>query len=431
VTARRPVAARRRLLLLRAGLALAGLAGVVPLAGCSADTSAPSLADVRALLDRHAAAVRQHDHAAFAADLDTAAPAAGFRAAQLAAFGNLERLPLRSWSYRVESRTNDREAERAATRHFGTPAIIVQIALRYALRGVDRIPTAHDVWWTFVRHDGRVVVAADNGLQNAGGVSWRGPWDFGRLDVLRGPHSLVLGHPQFAAALRQVRDAVEAAVPAVTAVWGPAWSQDVAAVVPASQQELTAQTGQSSDVTTQVAAVAVSDGQDPVSGTVYGQRLLVNPGALARLSPLGRRIVIRHEITHIASAGATTAASPQWLVEGFADYVGNLGNPQPVRVIAGELRADVRRGKLPTALPAGDQFATDGQSAQAYEGAWLACRLIARTAGQPGLVRFYRMVGAAAADQDAAVAAALHSVLHETTAQFTARWRAYLRAELG
>jgi hypothetical protein len=422
---------RRRPTLRAALLSLFVLAGMT-VAGCSGpDKSAPSLADVRALLARHGAAVLHHDRTAFVADLDTAGKAAQFRRQQLSAFGNLIRLPLASWSYHVESRTDSRGAESAASKKFGTAAVIVRLSLRYALRGVDRVPTSHELWWTFVRHDGRVVVAADDGLANAGGVSWQGPWDFGRLDILRGAHSLVLGHPANDAALRQVRATVESAVPVVSAVWGSGWSQDVAVVVPSSDAELAAQTGQSTQVvTTEVAAVAVSDGADPLTGALYGQRLIVNPVALAKLSDVGRQITIRHEITHIAAARSTTAASPQWLIEGFADYVGNLDSGQPVRTVASELRVDVVHGKLPTTLPTQDSFVTDGESAQAYEGAWLACRLIAEHAGQQGLVRFYRLVGASSGDADGAVAAALQRVLHETTSRFTAQWRAYVEAQL-
>lgn len=412
-------------------LALGLLSGLL-VAGCSSspDRSAPSLTDVRAVLARHGSAVLHHDRQAFVADLDTAVGAADFRSRQISAFGNLVRLPLTSWSYRLEGRTDSRAAESAAGRAFGTGAVIVRVALRFALRGVDRIPTSHDLWWTFVRQAGRVVVAADDGLVHAGGTSWQGPWDFGRLDVLRGPHSLVLGHPDAGAALRAVQATVEAAVPAVSAVWGPRWTQDVAVVVPSSEAELEAQAGQSPDATLQVAAVTVSDGADPLTGVVYGQRLIVNPAALARLSRIGRQIVVRHEITHIAAAAATTQASPEWLVEGFADYVGNLDSGQPVTTAASELRADVRHGRFPRTLPGPDAFATAGESAQAYEAAWLACRLIAQRAGQTGLVHFYRLVGASAAEPDGAVAAALRRVLHEGTAQFTAQWRAYVRAEL-
>jgi hypothetical protein len=251
------------------------------------------------------------------------------------------------------------------------------------------------------------------------------------LAVRRGAHSLVIGHADAADALDGIRSTVDAAVPVVTSVWGTDWSQDVAVIVPSTDAELLAQAGQSSDATLTVAAAAISDGQDPVTGDVYGQRLIVNPAALRQLSSIGQQIVVRHEITHIASAAATSAASPTWLVEGFADYVGNLDSGQSVTTTAAELTADVRHGRVPSALPTAGAFSTEGQSAQAYEGAWLACRLIAQRAGQDGLVRFYRVVGASPLSSDAAVAAGLRRVLHESTAQFTAAWRTYLIAQLG
>jgi hypothetical protein len=425
VTERRPV--------LRAGaLALAAVASVLA-AGCSSsapDRSAPTMDAVRTVLARLGAAVRQHDRGAFLDQIDSEARSSAFRARQAAMFTNLVKLPLTTWTYRLEGETDSKEAERAATRTFGTGAVIVRVALRYALRGVDRIPTHHELWWTFVRHDGKVVLAADNGLIHAGGASWQGPWDFGPLIVRRGPHSIVLGHPQSADVLPGIEATVEAAVPAVTAVWGPDWAQDVAVIVPASDAELLAQSGESSDASLTVAAAAASDGQDPLSGAVYGQRLIVNSAALAQLSAIGQQIVIRHEITHIAAAPATSATSPTWLVEGFADYVGNLDSGQPVTTTASELAADVRHGRVPRTLPTPDEFSTQGQSAQAYEGAWLACRLIAQRAGQPGLVHFYKLVGASPQTSDAAVQAAFHAVLHETTAQFTAQWRRYLTAQL-
>jgi hypothetical protein len=399
--------------------------------GCSSrDTSAPTLGDVAALLARHARAVLHHDRTAFLADISTGNRSAAFRRAQAADFANLVQLPLTRWTYRSESRTDDRGAEVAAGKKFAAKAIVVRISLRYALRGVDPIPTAHELWWTFVRQDGHVVIAADDDLANAGGVSWRGPWDFGPLDIVDAAHGLVLGRLQDDVALHAIAGDVDSAVPAVSAVWGGGWSQDVAVLVPTSSEELSADVGASSQVSSDTAALAVSDGQDPLTGRVYGQRLVVNPGAFAALSALGRRITIRHEITHLASADATGPASPRWLVEGLAEYVGNLGSGQPVRAAASELRAQVVHGSLPRSLPADAAFDTAGESAPAYEEAWLACRLIAARAGQRGLVQFYRFVGGSPSGPAAAVAAALRSVLHETTGQFSAQWRNYLNSEL-
>jgi hypothetical protein len=293
------------------------------------------------------------------------------------------------------------------------------------------VPTRHDLWWTFVRTGGTVRLAGDTDLADAGGTSWRGPWDFGRLVVVTGARSLVLGHPADRSRLPAIADTVDAAVPDVSDVWGTDWTQNVAVLVPDSAAELTAAVGASSSITAQVAAVAVSDGTDPVSGAVYGQRLIVEPASLTQLSALGRRILYTHEITHIAAARATSDVEPHWLVEGFADYVSNLHSGQSVATIAAELRADVRAGKVPDALPAAADFETASTAAQAYEESWLACRLIAARVGPAGLVRFYKLVGSTPGDGEQALASALGKVLHETTAQFTTQWRNYLQSQLG
>lgn len=390
----------------------------------------PTLAEVRSLLARHGAAVRAHDRAAFLADLDSSSAARGFRGRQAAEFANLIKLPLTTWTYSVEAPDRDPGARAAAARKYGVPALIVEVQLRYALRGVDATPTRHDLWWTFVRRDGRTTLAGDTDLAASGGTTWRGPWDFGPLDVVRGSACLVLGHPDDDAALHTIAAVVDAAVPAVTAVWGPHWTRFVGVLVPASTAELDADVGPTTSVTADIAAVAVNDGTDAVSGAVLGQRLVVEPSSLTKLSAVGRRIVYTHEITHIADATATSDLTPRWVAEGFADYVGNLTSGQRVTTIAAELRADVRRGKVPQDLPVDADFDTASSAAQAYEGSWLACRLIANRVGQAGLVRFYRDVGAANSDTNQAVAAALREVLHETRAQFVAQWRAYLVREL-
>jgi hypothetical protein len=411
-------------------LAGAGLASCTSSGGAPQRTGPPTRGEVSSLLDRHAHAVLGHDRGAFLADVAGGRPAAAFRAGQAREFGNLTRLPLTAWSYRVVAVDNDKQARTAATKKYGAPAVIVQVTLRYALRGVDPAPTRHDLWWTFVRAGGKVQLAGDRDLEAAGGTSWQGPWDFGPLVAVTGAHSLVLGHPGDRAQLQVIADTVDAAVPDVTAVWGTDWTQDVAVLVPDTDAELKSAVGASSSITAEVAALAVSDGTDPVSGAVYGQRLIVEPASLTDLSAIGRRILYTHEITHIATAKATSDVEPHWLVEGFADYVANLHSGQSVATIATELRTDVRAGRVPATLPTAAQFETASTAAQAYEGSWLACRLIATRVGQDGLLRFYRLVGSTPGDGDQALAAALRSMLHETIAQFTSQWRTYLSAQL-
>jgi hypothetical protein len=98
---------------------------------------------------------------------------------------------------------------------------------------------------------------------------------------------------------------------------------------------------------------------------------VLNPAELPRLSALGLGIVLRHEITHVATWSLISDAMPTWLIEGFADYVGNLHSGQSVDVAAAELRTEVRVGKVPTALPTGQDFSGGtAPIAQIYEEAW-------------------------------------------------------------
>jgi len=411
-----------------AGSAFLLLLGLLTACSGGDDTSAPTLAEVRSLLAKHGKAVLAHDRSAFLSGVDGSSAALAFWRNQAAQFANLTRLPLASWSYHLEARTRDRSAEAAAGKRLHAKAIVVEVQLRYALRQADPVPSAQTLWWTVVRRGGHAVIGGDDALADAGGASWRGPWDFGHLTVVRARHGLVLGHAD-PSVLRPVADAVDDAVPAVSAVWPRPWTTYVVAVVPGSAEELAAEVGPASPISTEVAAAAISDPANTVTGDVPGQRLIVNPDALARLSAVGRRIVVRHEVTHIADARYTTDATPPWVREGFAEYVGNLDTGQPVRTAAAELAATVAKTGVPRGLPTAVDLATGQAIPQAYEEAWLACRLIAERVGVAGLVRFYVVAGEGIGTPSPD--AAIRAVLHESTATFTAQWRAYVRQQLG
>lgn len=414
-------------------LVLVGVVGAsVACSGSSSEpTTAPSLGEVRAMLREHASALRQHDRARFLAGVSSADQAALFRQQQSDEYDNLIKVPLTTWSYEVVGAETDRQLIRAATTKYGRDALVVHVSVRYGLRSADPVPTSRDVYWTFVRQGGAAVAIGDTDAESLGATSWHGPWDFGPLSVARGRYGIVFGHPGYEAVLDVVLRDVDAAVPAVSAVWGEGWPQYVAVVVTASTAEFAANTGGGSS-NDSVAALAVNDGRDAVHETAIGRRLLISPGELERLSPTGRAVLLRHEITHIATADITTEATPSWLTEGFADYVGNLHSGQSVATVAAELARAVRRGAVPAQLPTDAEF-TGGQAAaaQAYEGAWLACRLIAVKVGQAGLVRFYRVVGRQLDVASTAAATGLRAVLHESVATFTRQWRAYLRQQLG
>lgn len=387
------------------------------------------VATVLTVLHRHAEALLHRDATSWSADLDDSAAAAGYAGRQRQVFANLAQVPLDSWRYVLVAPVTDPSVLGPAAARLGGPVVVVHVELQYALAAVDPAPTGQQLWLTGVRRPSGWKLAADDDAASAGGPSWRGPWDFGQLLARRGPHTLVLAHPAHRQDEAVFAELVEQAVPVVTRVWGRGWNDQVAVLIPDTTQEFAAVTGDKTD-TADLAAVAVADRVEG-NGTVLGARIVLNPGNLTRLDRAGRRLVIGHELTHIASRAVTSDRMPVWLVEGFADYVGNLDSGLSVPVTAAELATDVKAGRLPSKLPSDAAFSSGSALPQAYEQSWLACRLVADRVGTAGLVRLYRTVAAAAdADPATALATGLRQVLHTGVAGFTADWRSYLVREL-
>ncbi|MDQ2838746.1 MAG: hypothetical protein M3Y42_20960 [Actinomycetota bacterium] len=399
----------------------------------AAEYAGPSQDEISAvmqLLGRHAEELLRRDRPAWTADLDDASAADGYTGQQRAVFDNLAGVPLASWRYLLTAPVTDPTVLEPAAQRLGGRVVVLHVQLEYGFALADPTPTAKGLWLTAVRRAGGWRLASDSDAAADGGASWHGPWDFGPLKVRSGPHTLVLAHPAHQADAARFEPLVEAAVPVVTSVWGKDWNDHVVVLIPDTTAEFVAVSGDSAD-SHDLAAVAVADAVDP-DGTVLGARVVLNPTTLSELDAAGRRLVVQHELTHLASQAATSDQMPTWLIEGFADYVGNLGSGQSVRTAATELGAEIRRGVLPAALPTNADFdGGNGRLAQVYEESWLACRLIASRIGQQGLVRFYKLVGSAArTDPGTAAALGLRQLLHTDLAAFTAAWRAALIAQL-
>ena len=121
-------------------------------------------------------------------------------------------------------------------------------------------------------------------------------------------------------------------------------------------------------------------------------RVYLDVPAWLALPPAGRQVLLTHEVTHLATGSAATDL-PLWLEEGFADEVGpvRVGPDGPGRRGRAARPAAVRRTRSRRVLPTDSAFAAGGDpAAQAYAGAWLACRLLATDAGQRALVATYR-----------------------------------------
>ena len=391
------------------------------------DLDAARVAAVRRLLDVRAAAIRDRDRTAWLSTVDPAATA--FRSKQAALFDALAAVPLSDWAYRLDA-SSEAPAGVALDRARGPGWWAPAVTLSYRIAGYDDVATRETQQLTFVPRGAGWYIAADDDFAGAGRDTSRGLWDSGPVTVVRGEHSIVLGHPGWRSTMRRVAAGLDAAVPRVNRIWGTDWSGRVVALVPSSQAELSHIVGGHGDYS-QIAAVATAELTDANAGYhPVGDRIVINPPTFAKLGSLGRRVVLTHEVTHVATRSASGPAAPAWLVEGFADYVGYQGVQTPYGVSAAELRDAVHRGQLPTALPAdGDFDGSNPNLAQVYEQGWLAVSLLADRYGRDGLLRFYRSVGGPGAPSSA-LDGAFASLWGSDLAAFTAAWRRDLQTRL-
>jgi hypothetical protein len=376
---------------------------------------------LQALLDERGKAMLNGDKEAFLAGVDPRARE--YRRRQAKLFDAVAAVPLSVWSYTVLGKGPSLTASRRAA--LGQDAVTARIQFRHKIAGYDAIDVRHEFVLTIAPRGERWQIVADSDGQTPPPAT--GLWDFGPVTVVKGNRSLVLGLDK-AAALRRYAEEVDSAIPAVSRVWGRQWPQRAVVVVPKDAKQMAAILGGKAPDYTRIAAVTT--GVFDSSARKYSaDRIVLNPATYPQLRLIGRRVVLTHEVTHVATRAISDESVPLWLSEGFADYVGYLREDVPVRVAAGELLTEVRTGRAPKRLPLpadADFSARDAKLATAYERAWLACRFIADTWGQRALIRFYTAVGTSDEEASAAVAAGLREVLGTTPAQFRAEWQAYV-----
>jgi hypothetical protein len=379
---------------------------LVSLVGCGGRPTAtdPAQADVQRVLDRRAAAVLDRDRAAVA----ETGTASWFR--------DVSAVPLASWSYKV-------------TRVHRTGATATADAeLRYQIQGYDQAPV------TVARTLDLSLDAADQWYVRDEKPARKAPqqlWDQGEVTVVRGTHSIVLGVGQTGERLHSFADLADHAVPAVSDAWGTEWSRHVVVLVPRSLEGMAGLLG--SPASSYRGIAAVTTGETGAPAQAPADRIIVNPDAYGMLGTLGRQVVLTHETTHVATRADTTAATPLWLSEGYADWVGYRDTGRTPAEAASELGEAVSAGRVPTALPSDADFGFGGSAsglARSYEGGWMACRMIADRWGEAKLGRFYRAVGTHE-KRPGAVEEAMAKVLGTDLQAFTADWQEYLRDQFG
>ena len=392
----------------------------------SADPEAKA-GEVRELLARRAEAVLRRSEAEFMATVDPQADPT-FVTAQQALIQSLGGVTFSRWGYQVNTggALPVPEPLRASGDYWAP-----RTTLQYALAGIDAEPTARQLAYLYVRRDGRWYLTSDTALEVAGEKTWRGPWDFGPCKAVEVAGGVVIGHPGDDAVLGEFAAELDSAVEAVTQVWGPGWSKRVAVLVPRTVDEMRELVGPGFNVDG-IAAAAVADKVDVANGLAVGQRIVLNPEQSSKLSASARRIVLRHEITHVAARASTVDGAPMWLLEGFADYVGYRDSGLQPREAAPDLVRELRVGVPPTRLPEATDFVGGSENLDlSYQLAWSAALHVVDLVGEAGLVKLYVTIASDRSQDAATVPEAVLAVLGVDYDTFVAGWLAGLPARFG
>lgn len=219
------------------------------------------------------------------------------------------------------------------------------------------------------------------------------------------------------ALLNRVRTQLPAAIDAVLRFWGPDAERDIVVVATGSEEEFIRQARlDPRQRWSDIAAVAVADSVDLTARTAVGQRVVLAPGAAA-MSDAALRIVLAHELFHLAARPHTALDAPRWLTEGVADFVARPPAPLPPGASAA------------TALPVDAELEVAGPFRSAgYDRAWWFARFVAADFGVDGLRRLYTD---AAGPGRTDVATAVRSALGTDIEGLQMRWQRWLQAPTG
>jgi hypothetical protein len=386
---------------------------------------------MKRLFAKRADAIRRRDRKAFLALLDPAAK--GFAARQAEVFDNLGRLDFAAWSYEPNGDSYSPAAIPYAAYHAADVWLPV-VLLRYQLKGFDTAPIARRVVYTTIKRGGRWYLANDADLEatTSSGTSVRiDPWENGPIVVKRSAHGIVIGHRKDEAAVAGIVREVESAVRHVSSYVGTAWGERVVIVLPGDNDELQ-HVLEYPSVPFDFAAVARPEFttlRDDFTGTFAGARVVINPTNFES-DAASNRMLIRHEMTHVATFARTGPLSPKWLIEGLAEYVGNAGSTFSVERLGGELGALIDEQGVPDHLPGDSDFGILADAGVGYNAGWLLCRYIASRWGRPALLRLYDAMGTRTGLDHPGdkLAGALRTVLHTDEAGLVRGWRPYARA---
>ena len=235
----------------------------------------------------------------------------------------------------------------------------------------------------------------------------------------------VLGAPQHN--LARILGDARRARSVVRRAW-PTWDGRLVVEVASSQQRMAAALGRSPAAYNGIAAVTSSS--DGTTGSTTPVHVFVNPLVYAGMSAQAARVVMAHEVVHVATRAPVTPV-PLWWAEGVAEHLGFAAVALPVaRSLSAAARADllarITRHGPPRRLPGPAAFAGPHRDA-AYATARVAVAVLADLEPRSGrsseqaLAQFQARL-AAGTELDSA----LRAVFGIDRDAFIGRWRAAL-----
>jgi len=252
-------------------------------------------------------------------------------------------------------------------------------------------------------------------------------WELGDISVLIGQRTTVIGIDQTHEVLQRYLGVGDAVIPAVTKDWGTDWTQRLVIIVPKTGIQIEKGLGRSRASLEDIAAVT---SMDTASGDPGSPRIWLNTPTMQGLSSLGREIVLRHEVVHVATGSGSTDATPLWLEEGLAEYIGYQDSGVSRAVAAADVVDALRDGENFDHLPGADDFSGPDLNI-AYESALIACDELADDGGIAELVRTYRLTSEGTGSSDENLAAAIHEVYGISVEDFVRHWNARLHQVAG
>ncbi len=384
-----------------------------PAAGSSTTATRPGqnrAAAAQSTLDAVVAAVRVGDRPAFDAQLTTATSEFADRL-----FANLETLPP-DVVLRAEQQTADLSPPAVTAAPGGwRQRVTVRSRLDH-----DTGASAYEVW--FAMADGGDRVRLSGPAEGPDGATTGRPlWLIQRIRIVNGPDATVVSgsdRTDLPDWLRRAQSAERAVRVRTGKPAHPRWDHGLVVELPGSGAAFDRVLGVAPGSYDQIAAVAWPQGPDPATAAV---RVVVNPDLAATLDEDRLDVLITHEATHVLTRSASSPA-PNWLVEGFADWVAFDRIPGAAPPTEDLVLADVRRHGAPTAFPADNAFRPDASDLDLnYGRAWLLCRFIADTWSGADLVRLYAEI-----DAGATTARAFPDVLGVEEQALLRRWSAWL-----